>query len=168
MNSGVFFQTTERNYILIYARNRYTKHDFGQFSIVSANHLSASHYPIWCRTKPHGCLPSLYDTITYYETIYWLAFITCIYFDTPRTDLVFFWLRERTCGVLIMITNVLIYQPYINHSLLPESGWRWQTGDKLNTSKPRQNCRHFPDDVFTCMFLYKFRLGFHRSLLLRA
>ena len=39
----------------------------------------------------------------------------------------------------------------------------------VNTLRPRQNGRHFPDDIFKCIFfmkMYEFRLRFHWSLFL--
>ena len=34
----------------------------------------------------------------------------------------------------------------------------------LNTLRPRQNGRHFPDDIFKCIFVNKFRVRFHWNL----
>ena len=38
------------------------------------------------------------------------------------------------------------------HSLEPGDQYKWW-GAYLNTSRPRQNCRHFADDIFKCIFL---------------
>ena len=41
----------------------------------------------------------------------------------------------------------------------------------FNTLRPRQNGRHFADDIFKCIFLtkmFEFQLKFHSSLFLRV
>ena len=53
----------------------------------------------------------------------------------------------------------------LSHSILG-----FNTGS-VNTLRPRQNGRHFPDDTFKCIYLmkiYKLRLQFHWSLFLRV
>ena len=50
--------------------------------------------------------------------------------------------------------------------------WRSESAKfGFNTLRPRQNGRHFADDIFKCIFLYEmyeFRLKFHWSLFLRV
>ena len=43
----------------------------------------------------------------------------------------------------------------VSRSATEDSGVKWWHGDEqiFNTLKPRQNERHFPDDVFKCIFL---------------
>ena len=45
--------------------------------------------------------------------------------------------------------------------------WTNYSHKSINTLRPRQNGRHFPDDIFKCIFLikmFKFLLRFHWSL----
>ena len=68
---------------------------------------------------------------------------------------VFKWIHKRTCIVKCsrFLWAVLCYPPYHYHYIEAET--------------KRQNCRHFPDDIFKCIYwkkMYKFRLRFHWSL----
>ena len=69
----------------------------------------------------------------------------------------------------------MIIVPVISQGYMPHSIWQLITWslDKmcLNTLRPRQNGRHFADDISKYIFrkqIYEFRLIFHWSLFLRV
>ena len=74
----------------------------------------------------------------------------------------------RRSNVGLVIFDIMqIESEYI----LSEVALNYNLVININTLRPRQNGRHFPDDIFKCIFLkkmYEFRLRFHWSLLLRV
>ena len=59
-----------------------------------------------------------------------LLYIMCLWFlNIPHLTTHFIKLTLRNCHLL------------------------WYSPDLINTLRPRQNCRHFPDDIFKCIFL---------------
>ena len=92
-----------------------------------------------------------FNTSTIYmRKQYWI----CIYtWDTnSMSGLLTEWCHLANCGLVTPYGNIDLDQHWFSLWLVAE--WHQAiTWGTVNTLRPRQNGRHFPDDIFKCIFL---------------
>ena len=95
----------------------------------------------------------------------WLISAFMVYHQRKLTEFVFIILFQGYhCVTDLQVTQYMIYRK------APRTGIT--EGSAVNTLRPRQNGRHFIDDIFKCIFswmkMFEFQLKFHWSLFLRV
>ena len=62
--------------------------------------------------------------------------------------------NQSVNNISLLVTYWLIHQIFIFHKLLRDQFHRWWVSiGSVNTLRPRQDWRHFADDIFKCIFL---------------